>query len=152
MMGRAYGRALAACGILGHLLAGAPTLAAAAPDLASTALYARTVQGCEAVDLATWRHPVREVLLAARARIVKVELCNGRRFPVLTVELPYAVDGAADRYFSRLYAGLAEANGFWPFALVDMANGVAITVEVDRAGRTVTPAYEDFRVPDGAGR
>ncbi|WP_338664360.1 hypothetical protein VQH23_04160 [Pararoseomonas sp. SCSIO 73927] len=152
MMGQAYGRALAACGILGHALAGAPALAAPAPELASTALYARTVQGCEAVDLATWRHPVREVLLAARAQIVKVELCNGRRFPVLTVALPYAVDGGADRYFGRLYAGLADANGFWPFALVDMANGVVITVEVERASRTVSPAYEDFRVPDGAAR
>lgn len=152
MMRRRYGRALAACGILGHLLAGAPALAAPAPDLASTALYARTVQGCEAVDLAAWRHPVRDVLRAARAQVEKVELCNGRRFPVLTVLLPYAVDGDADRYFSRLYASLAEANGFWPFALVDMANGVVITVEVERASRTVSPAYEDFRVPDGATR
>ncbi|MCR0984444.1 hypothetical protein [Roseomonas populi] len=151
-MRQTYGCALAICGIFGHVLAGMPALAAPAPDLASTALYARTVQGCRAIDLATWRHPVREVLRAARARVVKAELCNGRRFPVLTVVLPYAVDGDTDRYFSRLYASLAEANGFWPFALVDMANGVVITVEIDRASRTVSPAYEDFRVPDGAAR
>jgi hypothetical protein len=148
-----YGCILATCCLLGPILLGTSSSAALpTPDLSSTTLYTKTVHGCQAVDLTTWQHPVRRVLQAAQAQIVKVELCNGLKFPVFTVVLPYDVDGQADRYFHRLYAGLAEANGFWPYALVDLANNLVTTVDIERSNRTVSPAYEDFRGPVGAAR
>jgi hypothetical protein len=148
-----YGFILATCCLLGRiLLATSSSAAVPTPDLSSTTLYARTVHGCQAVDLTTWQHPVRKVLQAAQAQVVKVELCNGLQFPVFTVVLPYDVDGRADPYFHQLYAGLAAANGFWPYALVDLANNLVTTVDIERSSRTVSPAYEDFRGPAGAAR
>ena len=140
---------LVACCTLGHVMSGGPSGAAPVPDLSATTLYAATVHGCRAVDLATWRHPTRDVLRAARARVKRVELCNGGSFPVFTVILPYDVYGRADDYFNKLYADLAKANGFWSYALVDLANNVVISVAVERAGRTVSPSYEDFGQPAG---
>ncbi len=139
-----------ACCILGHVVPGVASGAVASvPNLSDTTLYANTVHDCRAVDLMTWRHPTREVLHAARARVEKVELCNGANFPVFTVILPYDVYGRTDDYFNKLYVDLAEANGFWSYALVDIANNVVISVAVERAGRTVSPTYEDFDRPAG---
>ncbi len=118
---------------------------AAVPELAGTALYTTTVHGCRAVDLTTWHHRTRDVLRLAQVRVQGVQLCNGDRFPVFTAVLPYDVDGPNDRLLNRLYADLAEANGFWSFALVDPEAALVTTVTIDRSARTVTPAYETFR-------
>ena len=147
--GRASIRGLAACLTLGCMVPVMTRAAAPAPDLSATTLYTATARGCQPVDLATWHHPARKVLQAAQVRVVKVELCENR-FPVFTVALPYGIDGPNDAYFNRLFAELADANGFWSYALVDLSGDTAITATVQRSTRTVTTSYEAFRAAPGA--
>lgn len=115
-----------------------------APDLARTEFYTATVHGCRPLDLSTWRHPARQVLLDARATIAKVELCNDGKLPVFTVALPFDPDGQTADYFDKLHANLAYANGFWPYALVDTADDVIIIADIDRRQHQVTLHYEHF--------
>ena len=113
------------------------------PDLAHTA-FAATVHGCHALDLTTWRHNAKNVLLDAHAAIAKVELCNDDKLPVFTVALPYDPEGQTDAFYDRLYANLAYANGFWSFALVDTADNIVITASIDRRDHRTTLSYEHF--------
>ncbi len=114
------------------------------PDLSRTTLYSSTVHDCHAVDLSQWTHPSRKVLLDAGATIGKVELCNGNKFPVFTVTLPFDPEGHTDAYYNKLYAALADANGFWSYALVDTSDDVVIVASVERRKRQVTLQYEEF--------
>lgn len=116
----------------------------AAPDLSRTDFYSTIVHDCHVQDLSRWKHPVKQVLLDAGATIGKVELCNGDRFPVFTVTLPFDPDGQTDAYFDKLFANLADANGFWPYALVDTSDDVVITATVETRKRQVTLHYEDY--------
>ena len=145
MMARLFGRRpLGCCVLAGVVLAGGAVGAAPSPELSATTLYSTTVHGCQAVDLTTWQHPTRTVLQAAKVPLKKVQLCNDGRFPVFTVDLPYDVDGPNDRLLHKLYADLADANGFWSYALVDLPDAVVITVAADKPSRTLSPTYESF--------
>lgn len=146
--GRASIRALAACLTLGCMAPNRTRAAAPVPDLSATTLYTAMARGCQPVDLATWHHPARKILQAAQARVVKVELCENH-FPVFTVTLPYDIDGPNDAYFNRLFGELAEANGFWSYALVDLSGDTVITATVQRSTRTVTTSYEAFHASPG---
>ena len=133
----------------GPAFASPGTTQAAAPGLAQTSLYSDTVHGCHAVDLSTWTHPAKRVLVEAGAKLAKVELCNGDRFPVFTAALPFDPEGHTDSYFDKLYAALAEANGFWSYALVDTADDEIVLVSITRAEHELTLQYEPFTAPGG---
>ena len=119
----------------------------AAPQLSQTQFYTTTVHGCRDLDLSRWKHPVKQVLVHAGAKLAKVEVCNDDRFPVFTVTLPFDPEGQTDAYFDKLYADLAYANGFWSFALVDTSDDVIIVATSERQKRQVTLGYEKFSEP-----
>ncbi len=124
----------------------------ATPDLSQTDLYTKTVHGCHDVNLSGWTHPAKQVLLEAGATIGKVELCNGDRFPVFTVTVPNDPEGQTDSYFDKLYANLADANGFWSYTLVDTSDDVVITATVEKRTRQVALGYEEFNGPKRTSR
>ncbi len=123
---------------------GLGTAYAAAADLAGTSLYTKTVHGCHALELSGWAHPAKRVLLDSGAKLAKVELCNGDTFPVFTAALPFDPEGHTDGFYNKLYAALADANGFWSFALVDTTDDVVVLVSIERAKRELTLQYEHF--------
>ncbi len=132
-------------GVLIALAAAGPLSAAQAETgLAATELYKKLVHDCRLIDLASWRHPTREVLLKAGAKIEKVELCNAGKYPVFTVEFRYDPMTATDSYFNPLYAHMAEANGFNPFSFVAKSFSTVINVRI--TGRQqVTVDYEEIK-------
>ena len=127
------------------VLASATALDAA--PLEATALYREKAGGCRALDLATWSHPTRKTMESSRVEIRKVELCNGDIYPIFTVALPgEPLVGVNDRFFNRLYARMAAANGWHPFAFVDAGRGVI--VYVDTKGRnSLVINYDEFDIP-----
>ena len=95
------------------------------PTLVQTDLYSKITHDCQPVDLATWSHPTRNVLQDEKVKILKVELCNGGKYPIYTVGLKYDPEGgAADAFpeesrFVLLPQELREYKppaGIWPRA------------------------------------
>ena len=58
--------------------------------------------------------------------------------------LPYDPAGTEGLLLVKLYANLADANGFWSYALVDTSDDVVITATVEKRTRQVTLGYEEF--------
>lgn len=127
------------------VLASATALDAA--PLEATALYRERASGCRTLDLETWSHPTRKAMKSARVEIRKVELCNGDVYPIFTAALPgEPLVGVNDRFFNRLYARMAAANGWHPFAFVDPGRGVIVYVDV-KGRRDLSTDYEEFDPP-----
>ncbi len=124
-----------------------PAGALDAAPLEATALYREKANDCRTLDLQTWTHPTRAVMRRERVDIHKVELCNGGVYPIFTVALRgEPLVRINDRYFNRLYARMAAANGWHSFAFVDPGRGVIVYVEVK--GRTAIDAdYDEFDIP-----
>lgn len=119
--------------------------AAELPELRGTDLFSTVARGCAAVDLPGWHHPARAVLTRPGVTLVKVELCNSRRFPVFFVELQYDPMGNTDDFFGPLYADLSDANGRWPFALVSLKDNEVVEVTPAKGSGAITVGYETFR-------
>lgn len=99
------------------------------PNYADTEL-AKEAKNCHPIDLTTWKHPTRQVLLKYHAKILKVELCNERKYPIFTVEAHYSLwtqpnQKQANSFFNELWL----ANGKWSFALVDKLDNMIYYVE-----------------------
>src|SRR5579871_3659596 len=92
---------------------------AGATPLAGSDLYTKIAHDCHSLDLSKWQHPTRTVMENAGVQIIKVELCNGGKYPIFTVGFKYDPQGQTDDYFDPLYANMAQANGFWPYSFVD---------------------------------
>ena len=118
-----------------------------AAPLEATALLREKASGCRTLDLKTWSHPTRKAMERARVEIRKVELCNGDVYPIFTVALPgEPLVGVNDRFFNKLYAQMAGANGWHPFAFVDAGRGVVVYVDVN-GRRNLSIDYEEFDPP-----
>ncbi len=99
-----------------------------ATTLAQSDFYTKTAIGCHSLDLSTWQHPTKSVLIDSGTKILKVQICNGGKYPVFTVSFPYDPRTETGDYFGPLYTNLAKANGFWPYALVDQEDNLIIEV------------------------
>ena len=115
------------------------------PSLAASMLYTQTAHACSDVDLATWHHPAEAVLRRADMHVSKVQLCNGRTYPVFTVAPKFDPRGDTSSIYHPFYAKLAAANGWWSYALVDDTDKVIVTVDVVKNPRGLTIHYENFR-------
>ncbi|KAF2991652.1 hypothetical protein OGR47_08930 [Methylocystis sp. MJC1] len=114
-----------------------------APTLEATSLYKDIAHGCRSVDLKQWSHPTRRVLDYAHIELKKVELCNNELYPVFTVRFAYDPNGPNDKYFNKLYADMAAANGYHAYSLVDQSFGLIANVGV--AGKkNISISYEEF--------
>lgn len=119
-----------------------------APALEATSLYKDIAHGCRSVDLKQWSHPTRRVLDHAHIALKKVELCNDELYPVFTVRLRYDPNGPNDKYFNRLYADMAAANGYHAYSFVDQSFGLIVNVAATKK-KNISVSYEDFS-PTGA--
>jgi hypothetical protein len=120
------------------------SLAALAAPLAASDLYTKTAKGCRALDLPTWSHPTRKVMERAGVKILKVELCNGGVYPIFTVAFAATpILAVNDKYFGKLYAQMAEANGWHSLAFVDPAWELIVSVDVT-GRRRISIGYEEF--------
>lgn len=132
------------------ILVAAAALASAASaqsavKLSDTDLYAKQVHGCRTVALSGWHHPVRNVLEAGDASIDKVELCNDEHFPVFTVKLKYDPSSPETAsFYDQLYAKIAQANGWWSYALVDESDDEVIIVTTDKVQHSLSVAMEGY--------
>jgi hypothetical protein len=109
-------------------------IAADLPSLADTHLFAKQVKDCKDVDLNSWHHPTRKVLVDRGASIERVSLCNGGKYPVFYVRFRYDPMGQTRDYFEPLYAAMGTANGKWPFAFVATSDDLVITLSFDANG------------------
>lgn len=129
------------------LLALTAATALEAAPLEATALYRERARDCRALDLETWSHPTRKVMESARVGVQKVELCNGGVYPIFTVALPgEPLVGVNDRFFNKLYARMAAANGWHAFAFVDPGRGVIVTVDM-KGRKSIAIDYDEFDIP-----
>ncbi|MDE2365231.1 MAG: hypothetical protein KGM42_21355, partial [Hyphomicrobiales bacterium] len=102
---------------------------------------------CRTLDLKTWSHPTRKVMETEQVGIERVELCNGGVYPVFTVSLPGdPIVGASDRYYNKLHARMAEANGWHSYAFVDPRRGVVIYADIT-GKREISLSYDEFDAP-----
>ncbi|MGI0491531.1 hypothetical protein ACN4EG_06945 [Alkalinema pantanalense CENA528] len=104
------------------------------PYMPNTKLFGILSKGCERVDLATWQHPTREVMIQRGVEIIAVQLCNDRTYPVFYVNFPYAPHGQTKDYFDPLYAEMKSANGGWPFAFVSMKDQTIVQISPSQDG------------------
>ncbi len=87
---------------------------------------------CEAVDMATWSHPTRQVLETSPAVDLQfVWLCDDKQLRVFGVSLEYDPRAISADFFYPLYLDLHDANDQWPFDIFDVTDNLDIGVVRD---------------------
>ncbi len=109
-----------------------PPIVTAPPEMA-TVLDGRFGDDCVALDLNTWQHPTRsEIDRRPEAHLKWVLLCQRRTFPVFGLDFDHDPQGQTDGFFNPLFHDLLRANGHWPYTIVAVRDGLAITVSGSR--------------------
>lgn len=124
------------------LLAGVPAGAQTTP-LSETRLFTQLARDCHDVDLAVWRHPVRDVLQRYKVGLSRVRLCNADRYPIFDVDLQYDPQGQTADFYRPFYRDMNKANGGWPYSLISVRDEQVINVGGRQDGGRVT--YERYR-------
>ncbi len=123
-----------------------PALALAGTPLEKTELYTTLASDCHDVDLRTWEHPTRLVLEKNGIKLNRLQLCNGGRYPVFFVDLPYDPQGQTLDFFMPLYEQMRKANGKWPYAFVAGSDGQVVYISYRDDG-TIARDFEFFAQP-----
>lgn len=110
----------------------------ALPYMPHTKLFPILSKGCERLDLSTWEHPTKDVMIQRGVEIIAVQLCSDRTYPIFYVNFPYDPQGQTKDYFYPLYAAMKSANGNWPFAFVSMKDQTIIQISTDQDGAIQT--------------
>lgn len=125
------------------------------PLLEETQLFLEIAKNCHELDLSSWSHPTKTALSESRVSILSVKLCNDNKYPIFFVKLPvdliyHSGDDVTMRYIERFWKSLMKANGYWPFALVDVEGDLVIYVTpeyIDAEDKYYpTTSYETFRI------
>lgn len=106
------------------------------PTLKATELF-KSLKGCASVDLGSWNHPTKSLLIQRGAKLEKVQLCNNRRYPVFYVDFPYDPQGQTEDYFLPLYREMKKANGGWPYSFVATSDNTIISIEYGKKGMII---------------
>lgn len=114
------------------------------PRLPQTRLFTTVATGCSDVGVAGWQHPAKAMLQQKGVIIERVQLCNGGKYPVLHVRLPFDPQGQTEDYFGPLYEAMRKANGGAPFAFVSTTDNTVVTLRYATDGRA-QPDYESYR-------
>lgn len=130
--------------ILALLLLAAPAFGRELPTLPQTRLYTTLATGCSDANPATWTHPARALLAQKGVILQRVQLCNGGRYPVLTVRFPFDPQGQTEDYFGPLYAEMRKANGGQPYSFVAPTDRTVVSVRYAPDGRAQVD-YEMYR-------
>jgi hypothetical protein len=124
-------------------------VAASPPSLDQTELFTSRTHDCRPQNLTTWSHPAKQVLQKNAVGLDAVQLCNEGKYPIFTVKFPYDPRARTTDWFHRLYARMAQANGFWSFSFVDVVDNVIVNVTVDKTHQ-INVGYEEYQ-PEGKG-
>lgn len=114
------------------------------PLLKETQLYTKIATDCQPVDLQSWSHPTKSVLLKREGvTLVWVELCNQNKYPIFGVHFKYDPQGMTKNYFIPLYLNTLKANGNWPLSFVILSDDTIINLTLK--GRSeISTRYEYF--------
>jgi hypothetical protein len=112
------------------------------PPLKDTNLFSTIAKGCRTLDLTTWRHPTRTLLLEQGAEIEQVQLCNDDKYPIFFVRFPYDPQGATADYFHPLFEKMRGANGGWPFSFVALTDHTVLNLRYSKG--QVAVDYEPY--------
>jgi hypothetical protein len=98
--------------------------------LSATDLYTKTAHDCHPVDLATWRHPTKQVLIKHKVPLQSLELCNNDAYPIFHVQFPGGEPRIAynNPFYLPFIADMFVANGRHSMAFVAASYGVIVTV------------------------
>ncbi|MEB3292479.1 MAG: hypothetical protein VKJ24_04910 [Synechococcales bacterium] len=113
------------------------------PYIPNTKLFPKLSRGCDRVDLATWQHPTKAVMIERGVEIRAVQLCDDRTYPVFYVNFKYDPQGQTQDYFLPLYAAMKSANGNYPFAFVSLSDQTIIYVTFGAEGE-IQREFERF--------
>ncbi len=117
-------------------LVSSPCLAEALPMLSATKLFT-SLTGCTSVNLGSWSHPTKSLLIKKGVKLEQVQLCNNKRYPVFYVDFPYDPQGQTKDYFLPLYAEMKKANGGWPYSFVATSDNTIVSVKYEKKGMVV---------------
>lgn len=97
-------------------------------SLNKTTLFMTTAHDCKELNLKSWNHPTKQVLLNNKVKIERVLICNGGKYPVFFVDFPYDPQGQTASYFFPLYAKMRTANGGWSYSFVATSDNTIVNV------------------------
>jgi hypothetical protein len=118
--------------------------AADLPDLPDTALYKTQAHTCHLVDLISWNHPTKQVLLTYHVQLFSLELCNSDKYPIFHVNFTYDPMGSTSSFFVPFYNAMFSANSRNPMAFVETTSGNAIVMIDDDHGLP-KPTIEQYK-------
>jgi len=113
--------------------------------LSQTWLFTHLVKDCADVDLQTWHHATRDVLVKRKVVIERVALCNDGKYPVFYVQFPYDPQGQTRDYFGPLYFAMEKANGGWPLSFVDATDNTVVSLTFDKRSGAYRDDAEMYR-------
>jgi hypothetical protein len=114
------------------------------PNLPETALYKNRAHNCHPVDLLSWNHPTKQVLLKYHVELFSLELCNADKYPIFHVNFAYDPMGSTSSFFGPFYSAMFNANSHNPMAFVETTSGNVIAMIDDDHGLPA-PNYEQYK-------
>lgn len=132
-----------------------PQNAALSPQMSVVAGYFDN--DCEAVSLATWKHPALAMIgKREQARLEWAMLCRNRSHPVFGVDFHYDPQGRTSDFFIPLYDDVLQASSGASFSVVALSHRVIIDVSQPRGDEISTdfreiPDLPESRAPDTGG-
>ncbi len=118
--------------------------AADLPDLPDTALYKQQAHDCHPVDLLSWNHPTKQVLIKNHVQLFSLELCNADKYPIFHVNFTYDPMGNTGSFFTPFYNAMFSANARNPMAFVETTSGNVVVMINDDHGQPA-PTYEQYK-------
>lgn len=114
------------------------------PNLSSSTLYTSIAKECQTIDLNNWSHPTREVLIKYKAKIIKVELCNNKKYPIFTIKgLAFDLSSQPNEKSTRdFFYALLKANAKWDYAVIDTDSQVISTIHHHKEKKDFTFSYD----------
>lgn len=112
------------------------------PKLSDTFLYKNLTYDCRTVNLATWKHPTKQVLIRSQVHLDSLELCNADTYPIFHVRFQYDPMALTDSFFVPFYEAMFRANFQWPLAFVDTTDNETIIIRYDNGN--ITPSFEHY--------
>jgi hypothetical protein len=111
------------------------------PLLKDTDLYTKTVADCRAIDLSSWSHPVKKLLLKYEMTIEKVELCNGAKYPIFYARLKYDPEGDTQKFYHEAYYSILKSNGNFAYSIVDSRDNEIINISPTKGGMAISNEF-----------
>jgi hypothetical protein len=91
---------------------------------------ANTSKDIVVIDIATWQHPVKEVLEKHGIRLYWLELTQNKTYPTFFIEFPPEI---TDIYYpKKILDEVSYANVYWDYTFIDEKRNLKINVKNDK--------------------